>query len=85
MTNHSHVLLCLAADPETRVRDVAGKVGITARAAQSILNDLENGGYIHRERVGRRNRYSIVAPAHLRHPLEAHVSVADFLEVLLQR
>jgi DNA-binding MarR family transcriptional regulator len=85
LTNHGHVLVALAIDPGTRVRDIAEKVGITPRAAQTILNDLEDGGYIRRERVGRRNRYAILAPGRLRHPLEDHVTVGDFLGVLASR
>jgi DNA-binding MarR family transcriptional regulator len=85
LTNHGHVLVALALDPGTRVRDVAEKVGITPRAAQTILKDLEDAGYIQRERVGRRNRYVILTPSHLRHPLEGHVTIGDFLAVLASR
>ena len=85
LTNHAHVLVCLASDPEARVRDVAARVGITPRAAQSILNDLEAAGYLHRERVGRRNRYTIASTPHLRHPVEVHVRVGDLLRVLTDR
>lgn len=85
LTNHGHVLVALAIDPSTRVRDVAEKVGITPRAAQTILKDLEEAGFIKRQRVGRRNRYAIIAPSRLRHPLEAHVTIGDFLAVLASR
>lgn len=82
LTNHSHVLICLARDPELRLRDLAGLVGITERAVQSIVGDLETAGYVERTRVGRRNRYTVHPDRPMRHPVEAGHSVAELLEVL---
>lgn len=82
LTNHTHVLLCLARDPEMRMRDVAVAVGVTERAVQRIVQDLEEAGYLSRERDGRRNIYEIYAGRPLRHPLEAHCDVAQVLAVL---
>lgn len=79
LSNHSHVIICLARDPEIRMRDIAAAVGITERAVIRILTELEESGYINKERVGRRNRYSIVADKHLRHPLEEHHSIRGIL------
>lgn len=79
LSNHSHVIICLARDPEIRMRDVADLVGITERAAIRIVTDLEDAGYIKKDRVGRRNRYTIVGDKHLRHPLEAHHSIKGIL------
>lgn len=79
LTNHSHVLLCLAVDSEARLRDVAERVGITERAVQHIVSDLERGGVITRERVGRRNRYAVHVDARLRHPVEAAHTVRELL------
>ena len=59
LTNHASVLLSLAADPNQRLRDVAAAVGITERAVQRIVADLEEAGYLTRTRVGRRNRYEL--------------------------
>ena len=59
LTNHAHVLLCIAKEPEARMRDVATLVGITERAVQRIVADLEEAGYIARIRHGRRNRYKV--------------------------
>lgn len=82
LTNHSHVLICLTRDPDLRIRDLAALVGITERAVQSILKDLEDGGYVSRRKVGRRNRYD-VHPGHpMRHPVEAHHEVGDLLAAL---
>ena len=82
-TNHAHVLIALAMDPELRQRDISAVVGITSGAVQRILDDLEEGGYLRRERVGRRNRYQVLADSPLRHPLESHRSVGDVLAVLV--
>ena len=82
LTNHAHVFLCLAGDAEIRLRDVAQKVGITERAAQRIVADLELGGYISSERIGRRNRYSIHPDCKLRHPIEEHSNVTVLLQLL---
>lgn len=79
LTNHAHVLVCLARDPEARLRDVAVRVGITERAAQRILADLVDAGYVERERVGRRNRYLLDREQPLRHPLERHRSIGELL------
>ncbi len=82
LTNHAHVLLCLAHDPEIRLRDVATRVGITERAAQRILADLEAEGYVTAERVGRRNRYAVHPEIPLRHPIEEHQAVGVLLRLL---
>jgi DNA-binding Lrp family transcriptional regulator len=82
LTNHAHVLLCLVRDPEARMRDVADAVGITERAAQRIVADLEEGGYLTRTRDGRRNRYEIHPDVPLRHPVERDHDIGEILEVL---
>lgn len=82
LTNHTHVLLCIHQDPDVRLRDIATRVGITERAAQSIVADLEQEGYLQRERVGRRNRYELRPDVPLRHPLEAHHTVGELLRLL---
>ncbi len=82
LTNHSHVLLCIAEDPDIRLREVADKVGITERAVQRIVAELEEGGYVTHERVGRRNHYEVDVDLPLRHPLEDHLAVGALLTVL---
>lgn len=82
LTNHSHVLLCLAGDPDMVLRDVAVAVGITERAVQKIVADLTEAGVLEREKFGRRNHYQINAKVPLRHPIEAHRQVADILRLL---
>lgn len=82
LTNHAHVLLCIAQDPGVRLRDVALRVGITERATQGIVSDLVDGGYVARTRVGRRNQYSVQGELPLRHPLEQEHAVGQLLELL---
>jgi len=81
LTNHAHVLLCLATDPEARLRDVADAVGITERAVQHIVSDLAAAGVVERTREGRRNRYTLHPEAPLRHPIEAHRRVEDLVRL----
>lgn len=79
LTNHGHVLVCIASDPGIRGRDIAGRVGITERAAQAIIADLVAGGYVRRTKVGRRNHYEIVPDQPLRHPVEQPHRVGELL------
>jgi len=79
LTNHSHVLVALDTDPELRVRDLAALVGITERAVQRILSELEASGVLKIEKVGRRNRYRILRSGRLRHPLEHHCTIGGLL------
>lgn len=82
MTNHTHVLLCIARDPTLRLRDVADMVGLTERAAQSIVADLANDGYLSRSRVGRRNTYEIHLDTALRPHDNPTLTVGGLLEFL---
>lgn len=82
LTNHAHVLTCVAHDPGIRLRDIAAAIGITERAAHRILSELVEEGYVLRERQGRRNRYQVKADLPLRHPLVNGREVGDLLKVL---
>ncbi|HEU4535622.1 MAG TPA: winged helix-turn-helix domain-containing protein [Polyangiaceae bacterium] len=82
LTNHAHVLICVARDPAMRIRDLALAVGITERAVQRIVSDLEAAGYLAHEREGRRNHYEVHDELPLRHPLECHRSVGALLASL---
>jgi hypothetical protein len=83
LTNHSHVLICLARDPQLRLRDLAEQVGITERAVQGIVKDLEVAGCLTRHREGRRNRYEIVADRPMRHRVERQHLVGDLLDAMV--
>jgi predicted transcriptional regulator len=76
------VLLCISRDPGIRLREVATEVGITERAAQRIVAELVEAGYISREREGRRNRYEVHAELPLRHPLEQSHEIGELLGLL---
>jgi DNA-binding MarR family transcriptional regulator len=82
LTNHAHVLVCVAHDSGIRVREIAAAVGITERAAHRILSELVDEGYVGRKRQGRRNRYQVKPELPLRHPLFQEREVGDLLKVL---
>ena len=82
LTNPAHALLCIARDPGIRLRDVAARVGVTERAAQRIVSDLVDAGYLDRLREGRRNSYRVRADRPLRHPVERGHRIGEILEVL---
>jgi hypothetical protein len=83
LSNHGHVLLCIARDPGVTLREVADRVGITERAVQRIVADLEEGRYIERTRTGRRNHYEVHLDLPLRHPVEAHRPIRDLLALVM--
>lgn len=82
LTNHAHVLVCIASNPQVRLREIADLVGIGERAAQGIVSDLVEAGYVSRTRVGRRNHYQVDPRRPLRHPLEQHHQIGELLAVL---
>jgi hypothetical protein len=81
LSNHGHVLVCIAGDRGVRGRDIAQQVGITERAAQAIVADLVKEGYVTRTRVGRRNHYEINPDRPLRHPVEQSHSIGELLQL----
>lgn len=82
LTNHAHVLLCIARDPAIRLRDVAIEVDITERAAQRIVAELVEAGYLSRTREGRRNHYEVHGELPLRHPMERGRPVGELLALV---
>ena len=82
LSNHSHVLLALHRDPELTLREVADAVGITERSVQRIVGELEEAGYVRRERDGLRNRYRFKTTAPLRHPIERHCRIGDLIDMV---
>ena len=84
LSNHAHVLICIAKEPEVRLREVAHRVGITERAVQRIVADLEEGGYLSRSRAGRRNHYEMHLDRPLRHSVESHREVGVLLNLILR-
>lgn len=82
LTNHTHVLVLLHNEPNLVLREVAKRVGITERAVQRIIADLELGKFVRREKVGRRNRYEVITDKSLRHPIESHRNIGDLLKMI---
>jgi DNA-binding MarR family transcriptional regulator len=82
LTGHGHVLVEIARDPDARVRDLSLRAGITERAVQLIVADLQEAGYITRHRQGRRNRYVINTASGFRHPSQDGHRVGPFLDLL---
>jgi len=83
LSNHAHVLMCLAKQSDPTVREVAARVGVTERAVHKILAELEEGGYVSRQRDGRRNTYVVHGRRALRHPIESHRTLDDLIAAVL--
>ena len=82
VTNYAHVLVCIAADPGARLRDIAETVGVTERTASQLVRDLEHAGYLTKTRTGRRNKYVVHDELPLRHPLHRHHTVGELIRFL---
>lgn len=82
LTNHTHVLVCIARDPHVTMREMAEHVGVTERAVQRIVRDLVGAGHVESRRDGRRNTYRVRADGHLRHPLESSTDLRSLLDAL---
>jgi hypothetical protein len=82
LSNHGQVLLCIARDPDVRLREIGDQIGITERAAHRIVSELTHAGYLRRERNGRRNRYTITSHLGLPDPLARDRSIGDLLTIL---
>jgi DNA-binding IclR family transcriptional regulator len=83
LTNHARVLVCIAHDPGTRLRDIATTLGITERSAYGIVTDLTEGGYVIKEKDGRRNRYHIQAHLPLREATTQDRTIGEVLDLLV--
>lgn len=84
LTNHGRILLMLAREPDSRLRDLAEEAGITERAAQGIVADLERAGYVTKDRVGRRNSYTVNRGQPFRHAAESGHSIGELLDLFGQ-
>ncbi len=82
LSNHGHVLMCIAKNSEMRLRDISDEVGITERSVSTIIADLESAGIIERIRDGRRNMYRIDRSLQMRHPIEQHRTVGEFIDLV---
>lgn len=84
LTNHGHVLVCIANNPGVRISEIADVVGIGERAAHRIVSDLVAGGYLQKRKQGRRNTYSLDRSKPLRHPLESEHTVGELFASLTE-
>ena len=82
LTSHGHVLVEIARNPKSRVRDISAAIGITERATQAIIADLERAGYVERIRIGRRTHYVLNPDNPFRHAAQDGLQVGPFLELL---
>ena len=82
LSNHTQVLLCIQRDPDVRFRDIAQMVGITERAAQRIVADLIDSGYVESDRIGRRNHYRVNPDIAMRHPAQEGHDIGELLRLL---
>ena len=82
LSNHTQVLLCIERDPDVRFRDIAQMVGITERAAQRIVADLIDSGYVESDRIGRRNHYRVNTDIAMRHPAQEGHDIGELLRLL---
>jgi DNA-binding IclR family transcriptional regulator len=82
LSNHTQVLLCIQSDPGIRYREIAQMVGITERAAQRIVADLIESGYVEAERIGRRNHYRLNPDTAMRHPAQDGHQIGELLRLL---
>jgi hypothetical protein len=82
LTNHARALLCIAADPGVRLRDIATSAGITERRAHAIVADLVDAGYVVKDRNGRRNQYRIQTDLPLRDPINRQRTIGELLDLL---
>ncbi len=85
LSNHAHVLISLAENPDVLMREVAARTGITERAVAKILVDLEHEGLVERHREGRRNSYRLDLDKPLRHPIEQHRTVGELIDLIIGR
>ncbi|WP_222871639.1 MULTISPECIES: winged helix-turn-helix transcriptional regulator [Nonomuraea] len=84
LTHHARVLVEIARDPDIRLRDIAAGIGITERAVQNIVRDLLEGGYLNRDKIGRRNRYTLNLDQHFRYPTEAALPISLLIDIFTQ-
>ncbi|UBU11276.1 MarR family transcriptional regulator [Nonomuraea gerenzanensis] len=84
LTHHARVLVEIARNPDIRLRDIATGIGITERAVQNIVRDLHEGGYLNRDKIGRRNRYTLNLDQHFRYPTEAELPISLLIDMFTQ-
>jgi DNA-binding MarR family transcriptional regulator len=85
LTNHGRALLCIAHNPDVRIRDIAASLGITERRAHGIVTDLTAAGYLVKTKDGRRNRYEIQSHLPIPEPAARERAIGEVLDLLASR
>ena len=85
LSNHAHVLICIAKDPDIRLSEVAELVGIRERTVHRIVHELSEAGYLSVIKEGRNNTYEIDLTKPLRHPLEVDHDIRTVVSPLLKK
>ena len=85
LTNHGRALLCIAHNPDVRLRDIAASLGITERRAHGIVTDLTVAGYLIKTKDGRRNRYEIQSHLPIPEPATRERAIGEVLDLLAGR
>lgn len=85
ITNHARVMMVITQDPTVRLRDIASTLDITERAAQRIVTELVDEGYLSRKREGRRNTYTIHPHKRLRAAPASSTEIGEFIDLLLAK
>lgn len=83
LTPHARVLLIIAGEPDIRLRDIATALGVTERRVHAIVTDLADGGYVTRQRIGRRNRYEIQSHREINDDV-IELKIGDLLDLLVR-
>ena len=85
LTNHARVLVCIAQDPDVRLRDIAASLGITERSVFGIVTNLTSAGYVLKDKDGRRNRYRVQVHVPLRQGIVRDQTIGELLAVLVDK
>ena len=82
LTNHGRALLCIADNPDVRIRDIAASLGITERRTHGIVTDLTDAGYLIKTKEGRRNRYEVQSHLPVPEPTSRVRAIGEVLDLL---
>lgn len=81
LSNHGHVIVQLAKNPDIKLSELAAVIGVTERHISKVINDLREAGYVEVIKSGRTNTYRVLVDMPLRHSAESHKTIQDVLNV----
>ena len=79
LSTHGIVLAYIAKRPKSTTQVIAQEVGLSIRGVQQILDELEEEGYMDRQKLGRCNHYVVHPEMPMRHSLERKHNVGQIL------